>query len=250
MAQVYYPNDNFFLNISRNTVKGTFGVHKQGVVPAMSQNQTGTLWGYNDTLYPWSAWDQGANNVTITCQAADVGKYVLINGLDENFNVVQEDVELSNTSVVTSEIFSRINSAIVHNDGHNNSNNIVFNTNGSNVGIIIANTGQAMMGVYTVPAGHTAYITKGVMTAQASADGTGDMLIRFNEGYFGQNTVTGFVTAHSFEIAGVGGPYVYDFSFPQPVPEKSDIEVRIKVRTNNGRYTCAWDMIVIKTGLT
>lgn len=250
MTKSYYPNEDTHLNIARNLVKGTFGVHKQGVVPSMSQNKSGTLWGYNDTLYPWSAWDIGPNNITVLCSSNDVGKYILIEGLDENFDIVREDISLTSTNVVSNSTFSRINFAIVHNDGHNNINDIVMNTNGANVGIVVANTGQAMMGVYIVPAGHTAYITKGTMSAQASADGTGDMLVRFGEGYFMQNTVTGFTTAHSFEVAGVGGPYIYDFTLPQAIPEKSDIEVRITVRTNNGRFTCGWDMIVIKNGLS
>jgi hypothetical protein len=250
MAKSYYPTEDTHLNIARNLVRGTFGVHKQGVVPSMSQNKTGTLWGYNDTLYPWSAWDVGPNNITVLCSSNDVGKYITIGGLDENFDIVMEDILMTSTSVVSNTTFSRINSAIIHNDGHNNINDVVMNTNGSNVGLIVANTGQAMMGVYTVPAGHTAYVTKGAMTAQASADGTGDMLVRFSEGYVLANTTTGFTVAHSFEVSGVGGPYIYDFTIPQAIPEKSDIEVRVWVRTNNGRFTCAWDMIIIKNGLS
>lgn len=250
MVQSYYPNEDTHLNIARGLVKGTFGVHKQGALPSLSQSQTGTVWGYDDTVYPWSAWDAGANNVVLTCGVADVGKFVLVEGLDENYDIVREDVSLSSTSVTTNTTFSRINFAIVHNDGHNNNNDIVFNTNGTNVAIVKANTGQALMGVYTVPAGYTAYITKGVMSCQAGADGTGNMLVRYNRGYFGQNTVTGFITAHTFEISGTGGEYCYDFTIPQAVPEKSDIDVQVSTRTNNGRFTCAWDMILIRTGLS
>jgi len=76
------------------------------------------------------------------------------------------------------------------------------------------------------------------------------LLVRYGPGYFQQSTVTGFITAHSFEVSGVGGPYTYEFTLLQAIPEKSDIEVRVQVRTNNGRYTCAWDMIVIETGLS
>jgi hypothetical protein len=250
MVQSYYPNEDTNLNIARGLVKGTFGVHKQGAVQELSQNQTGTVWGYNDTKYPWSAWDAGANTVVITSDALDVGKFLTIEGLDSNFETVKEDVNLSSTVVTTNTEFSRINFMYVHNGGTNNIKDIVLNTNGANVAIVKANTGQALMGVYTVPAGYTAYITKGVMSCQASADGTGNMYIRFKEGYFAENTVTGFITAHTFEVSGAGGKYCYDFTIPQAIPEKSDIDIQVTTRTNNGRFTCAWDMILIKNGLS
>ena len=48
------------------------------------------------------------------------------------------------------------------------------------------------------------------------------------------------------EVSGAGGQYLYEFTFPIPIPEKSDIDVCITTRTNNGRYTAAFDLLLIK----
>jgi len=93
------------------------------------------------------------------------------------------------------------------------------------------------MAVYTVPSGYTAYITQGVMTIQEGGDATGDMFVR----YGGE---TAFRIGHSFEVA--SGEYTYQFTVPVRIPEKSDIDVRAAVRTNNARVTAAFDAILIK----
>jgi gamma-glutamylcysteine synthetase len=64
--------------------------------------------------------------------------------------------------------------------------------------------------------------------------------------YFGSES---FRVGHSFEISGAGGQYMYEFSVPIPIPAKSDIDVRVITRTNNGRYTAAFDIILIKDSL-
>ena len=94
------------------------------------------------------------------------------------------------------------------------------------------------MAVYTVPKGKTAYIMQGTMSVAGSADATGDMFVR----YFGQNA---FRVGHSFEVTGNGGQYLYSFSIPIKIPEKSDIDVRAAVRSNNARITAAFDIVLI-----
>ena len=90
----------------------------------------------------------------------------------------------------------------------------------------------------TIPAGKTGYLYQGVMTAQAGADATGNMFVR----YFGESA---FRIGHTFEISGDGGEYFYSFAFPVKIPEKSDIDVRATVRSNNGRYTAAFDLLLV-----
>jgi hypothetical protein len=43
--------------------------------------------------------------------------------------------------------------------------------------------------------------------------------------------------------------YNYKFAFPQEIPEKSDIDVRLDTRSNNGRFTAAFDILLIKNEL-
>lgn len=239
----YFPMDNLFLNISRGLVKGTSYVHKFGAVPSMSTNTTGTVWDIGDTIYPWSAW---ATAGIITIDRADVGdanKQVTVVGLDANYDAIEETITLTNATGNTStNSFIRVFRAFVIDGGTVNVGLISIKRNGTTVAAITAGKGQTLMSVYTIPAHYTGYLMKGTCTAQAGADGTGDMFVR----YFGQTT---FRVGHSFEVSGGGGQYIYEFATPLRIPAKSDIDVRISTRSNNGRYTAAFDLILIKDNL-
>lgn len=239
----YFPMDNLFLNISRGLVKGTSYVHKFGAVPSMSTNTTGTVWDIGNTIYPWSAW---ATAGIITIDRADVGdanKQVTVVGLDANYDAIEETITLTNATGNTStNSFIRVFRAFVIDGGTVNVGLISIKRNGTTVAAITAGKGQTLMSVYTIPAHYTGYLMKGTCTAQAGADGTGDMFVR----YFGQTT---FRVGHSFEVSGGGGQYIYEFATPLRIPAKSDIDVRISTRSNNGRYTAAFDLILIKDNL-
>jgi len=242
MSQFYYPSEDLKLNIARGLVRGTSFIHKFGAVPQLSINTTGTIWDINDTIYPWSAFDT-ANNLVLTAQAADNTKQVQVVGLDENFNEQTEIVTITSGTATTINTYKRFYRAFTTNGSATNANNITFACNGTNVGRITAGKGQTLMAIYTIPATYTGYLTQGTISAQAGADATGDMFVR----YGGQAS---FRIGHSFEVDGAGGQYMYKFDVPIPIPEKSDIDVRATTRSNNGRYTAAFDLILIKTGLT
>ena len=229
---------NFDQMVSSGYISETSFIHKFGAVPAMSQNTTGTIWDVNDTVYPWSAFDTaGVVNVD-RANAGDANKIVTVIGLDQDYVPATETITLTDASNNTGTVlWKRVFRAFVS-DGVTNVGNIDIQRNSTTVARITAGLGQTLMTVYTVPAGKTGYLYQGVCTAQASADGTGNMYIR----YFGQSS---FRVGHSFEVAGVGGPYSYHFSFPIAIPEKSDIDVRVTTRTNNGRYTAAFDLLLV-----
>lgn len=192
--------ESFWLQVARDHVKGHDRVHKFGAVPSMSINTTGTIWDVNDTLYPWTALDTPAVVNVERNNASDNGLTVTVQGLDENYKVAEDTIEITGADQVGTQLFRRVNRAFVT-DG--------ATTNVGNIDI------------------------------EAGADATGNMFVRF----FGQDT---FRIAHSFEVVGSGGAYVYEFAIPNPVTEKSDIDIRASVRSNNGRYTAAWDMVLIK----
>jgi hypothetical protein len=238
MAYVSYLEEEK-IKISRGMVKDASFIHKFGAVPAMSQSANGTIWDKNDTIYPWSAWNTASNVNVDAASASDVGKHITVVGLDDNYNQMSETITLvGQNNNYSSNTFSRIFRAFVS-DGEANAGTITIQKNSTDVAIITTTFSQTLMAIYTVPAGYTGYIYKGTSSAQAGADGTAGMFIR----YFGQ---TSFRIGHSFEVSGAGGQYTYDFSFPIPVPEKSDIDVRITTRTNNGRYTAAFDLLLVK----
>jgi hypothetical protein len=236
MAQFNW-DDNFKLNVSMGKVRGATPVHKFGAVPAMSQSATGTIWDKNDTVYPWSAFDTAGVITASIANASDNGKIVTVLGLDNDFNEVSDTFTLSSTATVAGTVsFRRVFRAYIS-TGTNNVGDVNFTKNGSDVLRITASKGQTLMAIYTIPANKTGYLYKGVCTAQSGADGSGHMFVR----YFGQ---TAFRIGHSFEVTG-SGEYDYEFAFPIRIPEKSDIDVRITTRSNNGRYTAAFDLLLL-----
>ena len=229
---------NYGLGIAKGQFADITSIHKFGAVPAMSQNTSGTIWDVEDTDYPWSAFDTAGTLSIPAVNASDDGKSVVLVGLDNDYLELTETVTVSSASATsTTQSFKRIFRAYITNGSVTNVGDIEVEKGGTTVATIKAGKAQTLMAIYTVPAGKTGYLLKGVATCQAGADATGDMFIR----YFGQDS---FRVGHSFEVSGSGGEYMYEFGIPVKIPEKSDIDVRCTVRSNNARVTAAFDLIL------
>ena len=225
------------LGVAAGHFDGLSHIHKFGAVPAMSQNETGTIWDVDDTTYPWSSFATASTLTVDRANASDADKVIYIEGLDADYNVINETVTLTSaTGNATSKSFIRVYRAYMVDGSVTNVGNIDIKVSTTVVARITAGKGQTLMAVYTVPAGYTAYILKGACTCQSGADATGNMFVR----YGGQAS---FRVGHTFEVAG-GGEYTYDFPVPIPIPEKSDIDVRASVRSNNARVTAAFDILL------
>lgn len=239
----YYPTEIPELNIARGLVKGTSFVHRWGVVPSMAVSNTGTVWDVNNTIYPWSAYDT-SNTLVIACDdPEDVGKQVTILGLDEDYNPLTEtisiDAQTGNESINT---FKRIHNAYFVNGANAlNTDNIDISLNGTVIARILPNMGETQMAIYTVPAGHKGYLLQGTASNGPGDIGNGDFYVR----YFGENN---FRIGHAFEIS--GSQYLYKFSVPIEIPEKTDLDVRVRTgSTNKSRITTAYDILIIRDGL-
>ena len=248
----YYPMDDMFLNIARGLVKGTTLLHKFGTAPNISVDTTATIWDRTDELYPWSALDTEQtlnvrvvepNNESNTSTALD-GIDVTIEGLDDDFVEQTETVTISGFSATTTNKFRRINRISLDAEPATNTKRVLIRTeNNTVVGQINDTENSAHMAIYTVPAGKTLFLRQGTMSCQAGADGQGEFFVRSNS--VGEY----FRDYHHFEVSGSGGQYMYEFGVPQPIPEKSDLDVRIKTRSNNGNFTAAYCGILIEENL-
>lgn len=228
---------NYQLGVAKRQFRNITSEHKFGAVPAMSQNNTGTIWDVNDTTYPWSTFDTAGTLSVPAVNASDDDKKLTIVGLDSNYAELTEEVTLdSSAAVTTTNSFIRVFRAYIS-DGAANVAAVEVQKDSTVVAKLNAGKAQTLMAIYTVPAGKSAYILKGTATCQDGADATGDMFIR----YFGQ---TAFRVGHSFEVCGDGGQYMYDFGIPIRIPEKSDIDIRASVRSNNARLTAAFDLLL------
>lgn len=236
----YIWDEEFNLNVSMGRVRGAQQIHKVGATPVQSTNVTASLWDKPDTLYPWSAFITPGVLVASQANASDNGKQVVVEGLDDNWNQISEIFTLSSSGPVTgTQIFRRINIAyLISSD--TNIGLIHFTRSGIEVARINIGLGQTLMGIYTIPLGYTGYLYQGTCSSQVGADATGFMMVRLN------GSGTSFLVGHTFEVSGAGGQYDYEFTFPQVLPEKTDIDIRLTSRSNNGRYTAAFDILLIK----
>lgn len=222
-------------------------VHKFGAVPEMSQDQNGTIWDVNDTIYPWATIDAETtltvtvvepNNESNTSTALS-GDTVEIQGLDANFDLLTETVTISGSTATTVGVFKRVFRAIYRDTGTTaNSKIILIQSAGTTVAKILENIGQTMMSVYTIPAGKTGYLQRLDVTAQGTATGSFKLYVR--EGETGT-----FAVKHVCEVNGVGGPYQLEYPVAQAFPEKTDIDARMHTFSNNGRYTCTFDILLV-----
>ena len=217
--------------------------HKFGAVPSLSINTSGTIWDVPDTLYPWTALDTPAVVNVERNDADDTGLIVTIQGLDSDWNFQEEQITITGADQVGTKLWRRVNRAYVSSGtAVVNVGNIDIEAGaagGTTVARITANLGQTLMCVYTIPAGYIGYLYQGTMTVQANADATGYMFVRRN----GEGVT--FRVGHTFEVAG-GSQYNYKFSFPPAIPEKSDIDVRALVRSNNARVTATFDILLVE----
>jgi hypothetical protein len=229
---------NGMIGVAAGHFDGLEHVHRVGAVPSMSQGQSGTVWDVDDTDYPWASFS-AANTLTIDRDSAsDADKIVLVEGLDENYHRVSEEVTLTNaTGNATTQSFIRVQRASLTNGSSINAGDITVNKSTTTVAKIVTGQGMSLMAIYTVPAGYTGYLLQGACTCQAGADATGNMFVR----YFGNDS---FTIGHAFEVSGTGGQYYYPFLVPLSIPEKSDIDVRVKVRSNNARLTAAFCVLL------
>jgi len=231
-------NEDFILQLARGHVANHSFNHKFGAVPAMSNGVTGTVWDVNDVVYPWSVWDTAGAVQVAAVNASDNGKQITIQGLNAEYKFQEETITMSSSTTVNStKSFIRLNRGFIV-DGSTNAAQVLVTKSDTTVLRITPGKGQTLMAVYTIPADSTGYLTQGGCSIQKGGDATGDMYIR----YFGQ---TSFRVGHSFEVQGEGGPYQYKFSVPIRIPEKSDIDVRASVRSNNSRVTAVFDIILI-----
>ena len=167
------------------------------------------------------------------------GDTVEIQGLDNDYNLLTETVTISGSGATTTGVFKRVFRA-VYIDGAvtANSKRILIQHGTTTVAKVLEGIGQTMMSIYTIPAGFTGYLMRLDVTAQGTATGSFKLYCRVG----GEDN---FRVVHTAEVNGVGGPYQLEYPIPQSFPEKSDIDARMHTLSNNGRYTCTFDLLLV-----
>jgi hypothetical protein len=242
----------FGLQVSRGQIQGHSTVIVFGYNPDVDTSEE-SIWPDGGLIpHPTVASVLKISSSSANDTSAGTGaQTVYIEGVDGNFNVVSETVELNGqTAVNTTNLYLYVNSFYVATVG----------SGGANAGNINAGTGTVTSGVpavlydiiaigynqrttghYCVPAGFTGYMTTGSISAgQAS----------------GSTAVTAFLKQHGTDnILRVGAVSTVNnsdavFSFEQPytIPEKNCVGASAIGAANNNAVSSYFNIILIKDG--
>jgi len=235
-------NKPFYLEVAQDLVPGYSSNHKFGAVPSMSNNTIGSIWDIDDTLYPFDALGVAGSIVNVERNsAADAGSVIRVQGLDVNYDFIEEDFTLTAAETLGTAVFRRINRAFIVTDGGTNIGDIdieVGGPGGATVARITAGAGQTLMAVYTVPANVTAYVLNVGATASDDADATISLLRR-------EVTSDVFRIATTFELQQRGGGFTQEFQIPIKLLEKTDIDLRVISRASGKRFTSTFDILLV-----
>ena len=166
----------FDLNISAGITTQIANVHKFGAVVTTSATYD-TVWSYGGAYtFPSSA---GIITVTSTSSEDAAGQTgaltVRLQGLDANYNEVEEDFILNGTVGVAGTVeFLRTHRAFVL-TGNNDNNNVGDINFTHSVGVtcqIAAGMGQSQVTFYTIPAGKSGYLRSFAATMNKNQENT------------------------------------------------------------------------------
>ena len=221
------------IEIARGRVSDTFAINKFGY-----NSQVGSSW---ETI-----WD-GNNNYTYietagTAQAtsdaaasADDGATILVQGLDANYELVEETLTVGGAAGV--QEFFRIHRGVLvtHPTGDSNAGNITITCDSKSAAVITADLGQTLMAVYTVPAGHRAYLVQ--VDAGCGKDNEHEirLMVKHNGGVWNTKSF------HSQR----GGFNGIKFEVPIHISAESDVEIRAKASATSS-VSAGFELIIVK----
>lgn len=146
-------HEPFDLHLARGYIQGHSHVHKFGVATSVSLTEVVVWDGNSDYSYPTSAATLGVVGTSTTDNSQ-----ITVQGVDADYNFVSNIVTLNGTTTVTtSDTYLRANRAFVSDDNEP-SGDVNIRHSGNLVAQISSGENQTLMAIYTVPAGHTAFM--------------------------------------------------------------------------------------------
>jgi len=224
--------------IADGLLTGYEGVHKFGGTYGTASANMSTLWTAADTtatiLYDWTYTD---GPVTVVSTNSGDTTDVTIQGLDSNYDFVEEVFTLTGTSPTAagSVNFTRVNRAFMNDE--TNLGKIQIKRGATVVSEIGIGFGQTLQAFYTVPRNRTAYLMN--LSASGSKNQVVDLFLfqRPFDGAFRVNTTMSLNQSNQ----------VLEFPIPIKFTEKTDIDVRIR-GSANATVSCDFTMLVVNNG--
>jgi len=243
--------DHTDLAIARGHTPGYRALYKFGYNPDVNGTEE-TVWAQGGN-YPWI--DSAVTMFVSSSSANDTNggtgaNTILIQGLDEDYNEIEETVALNGqTQVATQLSYLRVYRAFVTLAGSSGTagGTIYIGSSGASAGVpngtVYADLGfgnQTQIAAYTVPAGYTLYLDDINFTAalsQAQKIATCSFVSRA----FGSNVFrTRFINVLQ------SNQLITKFEYPQPFTEKTDLECRVFTNTSNNAIGASFQGVLIK----
>lgn len=251
---------DFLIEVARGNVAGATIVHKFGrngdIANGTSEdiNSQGGIY-----VWPTSPMTLEAISASANDDSGGTGARVItIQGLDENFDAVEEDITMNGTSasVATTATFIRVNRAFVKTAGTYSSTSVGANAGTITVRIESAGAtqilielegalpiGQSQIARYTVPNGKTAYMLSASLNVESTKNA--DIFCWQRQG--ADIVVAPFTSKRLvFQFDAISGSADFNPDSPSdPFPEKTDIWLSALANSANTRVEADFELLVI-----
>ena len=195
-----------------------------------------TVWNNGGGIYTFPS---SAVQMTLSSDNTADTMDVQITGLDANSNILTETVTLEGTgSVTTTGSFLRINDARILSG--NNVGDITIANGGTTYAFIEATYGVHQAAIYSVPAGHTLYITQVDFTSGTLTSSK----YMFARACLKSQAST--AEYHFFETTFVTSQLQYDLKQPFKVTEKSDLSFESKSSAQTNELSIYLAALLVK----
>lgn len=225
----------FDLQVARGQIDGHSTVNIYGYQSAVATSFI-PIW-ENATAYTYPV---AATQMHLAGTAGDTAT-ITINGLDANYAVISENVVLNGaTAVTTTKSYLRINNMNVAVGSATNPSGVVTLKDLTDTTIyaqINAGVGRTQMGIYTVPAGYTFYLSR--IDINTSLNGN-------NFSTYQNKTISPAGVVQLTQQAPFAINYHTQRVMPRPILEKTDVQLMCKVNSSTGAVSISQEGYLIK----
>jgi len=189
--------------------------------------------------YPGSAVAMSA----VSDSASDTAVVIQIQGLDADHNLLIANLTMNGlTPVTTTALFLHVNNVVTVSG--NAVGNITISNGGTTYAKINAGIGKSQMSIYSVPAGHTFYLTRVNAFSQQNGGTNNYCVYRAQQ----VNTNGTILTVLQAPFSGTAAYSALRVT-PFPYPEKTSVQWQAKSQSNTSSVGIVIEGILIKSSL-
>ena len=228
----------FDLQVARGQVYGHSVLNIYGYQASVGTSFVPVWEGNSSYTFPSSAIQM--HLVSSVNTGADATSLITISGLDANYNQISENIKLNGTTAVTTvKSYFRVNSMSVASGAPTGNITLKDTSDTTLYAEIAAGNGRTLMGIYTVPAGYTFYLSRIDINTSLNANPAGFATYQnYQTNSAGVSTVT--------IVAPFTNNYHTQRVMPRLVSEKTDIQLQAKVSTGTAALTVSQEGYLIK----